>query len=388
MSRQSIVWGTCWLYEEKKTLCSFMKRAVGALSRMGFLVYSIVFDAMYERGKEEIEEVEKNTGCIVIQNKIPIFPNKNYGVAVISKIAHELGTDYTAVMDSDWKVEEFDIFMKELMSPIFICNQDLVLPDISLAAGRCNVLIGKPILSMFYPEYMDIIPTAFPGAFVGRTKEVYEITSNDRYHFDWGGEWDIVAASCERGMRIASPCLGMQNVRHRSNHSKVYDSFQIWRACLENLTEERFSIAEKSQELFAPKDSFMKDVLSTSASATKQIESLVSISQSIKLSKTQWQLAYMVLLPLAGIIDNEYMYEYLVNDETDIKQPYEREELRQISMIVPYCVWTAIRYSGKSIAEISVNAKRCYGERWSRWDSQTKQRAMKSAKDQMQRIIL
>lgn len=379
MSKRSIVWGTCWLYEERETLCSFMKSAINILSKIGLEVYTVVFDAKYKRDEREIKKVEEDIECIVISNMCEIFPNKNYGVAVISKIAYKLGTDYIAVVDSDWKVRDFGFFINNMLYPILAENQDIVIPDISIAAGRCNILIGRPILNMFYPEYADKVPTAFPGAFIGITEKVCEITLKDTYHFDWGGEWDIVAQSCNMNMKIASPMLDVQNVRHRSNHSKIYDSFQIWRACMQNLTKERFELSKKLQENVILDSSFVETMMSIEVSASKQIEKLIDMSKHTKLSKTQLQLIYMVLLPLAGIMDNEYDYESLVDLETDITQPYERTELHKIALIVPHCVQAAIDCSGKSFGMIKKNAANCCGERWSRWNQLEKAKAMKLA---------
>lgn len=388
MSKKSIVWGTCWLYEERETLCSFMKSAIDILTKIGLEVYTVIFDAKYGRDEREIEKVEEDIECIVISNRCEIFPNKNYGVAVISKIAYKLGTDYIAVVDSDWKVKDFGFFINNLLYPILVENRDIVIPDISTAAGRCNILIGRPILNMFYPEYADKVSTAFPGAFSGITEKVCEITLKDTYHFDWGGEWDIVANSCSMDLKIASPVLGMQNVRHRSNNSKIYDSFQIWRACMENLTEERFELSKKFQESIIPDDPFVQVMMSIEVSASKQIEELIDMSKHTKLSKTQLQLVYMVLLPLAGIMDNEYDYENLVDLETDITQPYERAELHKIALIVPHCVQTAIDCSGKSFRMIKKSAANCYGERWSKWNQLEKAKAMEYADYQIKRKVL
>ncbi len=388
MSKKSIVWGTCWLNEGREVLCSFMKSAIDILTKIGLEVHIIIFDAKYKRDEKEIEKVEEDIECIIIRNMCEIFPNKNYGVAIISKIAYRLGTDYIAVVDSDWKVQDFGFFINSFLRPILIEDQDIVIPDISSAAGRCNLLIGRPMLNMFYPEYADKVPTAFPGAFFGVTAKICEITLKDTYHFDWGGEWDIVANSCNMGLKIASPILGMHNTRHRSNHSKMYDSFQIWRACIENITEERFELSKKYQENMIPDDSFAEIMVSTKASASKQIEKLIDLSKNTKLSKTQLQLAYMVLLPLAGIIDGAYGYENSLSLETDISQPYDRTELYHIALIVPHCVKTAIECSGKSFGMIQKNAAHCYGERWSKWTQLAQSKVMELADNQIQGKVL
>lgn len=388
MGRKIIVWGTCWLYEETESLCSFMKRSINVFNEMGMKVCAIVFDAAYKRDENEIEKVKEDIGCIVIRNMLEIYPNKNYGVAVISKIAYKIGADYVAVVDSDWKIKNFDKFINHLLHPLLMEEQDLIIPDISTSAGRCNILIGQPLLELFYPEYADKIPTAFPGAFLGKTRNIYEITSSDTYHFDWGGEWDIIADSCKMSMRIASPALGMQNIRHRSNDSKTYDSFQIWRACLENLTEDRISLLNNVHQNSVLEDSFAKAVLSLEVPATKQIEQLMEWSKYHTISKTQSQLIYMVLLPLAAIFDDKCDYETLVDIVTDTEQPYERDELYKVALLVPHCVRMAIKYSGKSFAMIRRNAAKCYGRHFGKWNQKEKVIAMDYADSQIKRIML
>lgn len=388
MGKKKIVWGTCWLREETELLCLFMKQAANAFAEMGMDVYTVVFDAAYKRDEKEIKKVKEDIECIVIRNVCEIYPNKNYGVAIISKIAYKIGADYTAVVDSDWKIEDFNKFINNLLYPLLVEEQDLVIPDISTAAGRCNVLIGKPLLELFYQEYADKIPTAFPGAFLGKTRSIYEITSKSTYHFDWGGEWDIIADSCKMGMKIASPVLGMQNIRHRSNDSKTYDSFQIWRACLEDLTESRLSHLNNVHECNIYEDPFAKVVLSAEMSATKQIEKLIEWSKCNNISKTQLQLIYMVLLPLAAILDDRCDYDTLIDIVTDAGQPYERDELYKVALLVPHCVRMAISYSGKSFEMIRKSAANCYGRHFSKWNVKGKEKAMGYADAQILRMVL
>ena len=157
---------------------------------------------------------------------------------------------------------------------------------------------------------------------------------------------------------------------------------------MENLTEERFELSKKFQESIIPDDSFVKVMMSTEVSASKRIEKIIDMSKYTKLSKTQLQLVYMVLLPLAGIMDNEYNYENLVDLETDITQPYERDELYKIALIVPHCVQTAIACSGKSLDMIKKSVVNCYGERWSKWTQLEKAKAMEFADYQIKRKVL
>lgn len=153
---------------------------------------------------------------------------------------------------------------------------------------------------------------------------------------------------------------------------------------MQNLTKERFELSKKFQESVILDSSFVETMMSIEVSASKQIEKLIDMSKHTKLSKTQLQLIYMVLLPLAGIMDNEYDYESLVDLGTDITQPYEKAELHKIALIVPHCVQAAIDCSGKSFGMIKKNAVNCCGERWSRWNQLEKAKAMKLADYQIE----
>ena len=52
---------------------------------------------------------------IIIKNNINIFPNKNYGVALISNKAFDLMADYVAIVDSDWSIKENYSFIENIL---------------------------------------------------------------------------------------------------------------------------------------------------------------------------------------------------------------------------------------------------------------------------------
>ena len=214
----SIVWGVCWLNEPPDILIRFIKNTVQAISSLGLFAYPVIFDAKYERSVDEVSHISKRLGdCLVIPNKINIYPNKNYGVAAISQFAYDLNAEYVAVVDPDWQVEEYSTFIQQLLRPLYKNHAQIVIPDIGAEAGRSNLLIGKPTVALFYPEYADIIQTAFPGSLVGLTETVHSITASTGYHFDWGGEWDVISIAASHNIKIASSPANVENTRHRSN---------------------------------------------------------------------------------------------------------------------------------------------------------------------------
>ena len=66
---------------------------------MNFKVIPVIFDAKYDKNNnKELNYITKNIDdVIIIKNNINIFPNKNYGVALISNKAFDLMADYVAI---------------------------------------------------------------------------------------------------------------------------------------------------------------------------------------------------------------------------------------------------------------------------------------------------
>ena len=178
--------------------------------------------------KKEIKDVT------IILNRLNIFPNKNYGVALITNYAHKLNIPYTVIVDPDWNIKENYSFTKNIISKLIEKDYDILIPNIKKASGRSNILIGRTVINLFYPEYKNILKSVFPGALAAKTDKLYKIIKDKDYHFDWGGEWDIVALAIRNNMKISSAPVDVKNIRHRSNISKSQDSFQIWKAILSN----------------------------------------------------------------------------------------------------------------------------------------------------------
>lgn len=374
--KSSIVWGVCWLNEPTDILIRFIKNTVRAISSLGFFAYPVIFDAKYERNVDEVGHISKwIRNCLVIPNKINIYPNKNYGVAAISQFAYDLNTEYVAVVDPDWQVEEYSTFIQQLLCPLYKKHAQIVIPDIGAEAGRSNLLIGKPVVSLFYPEYTDIIQTAFPGSLVGLTETIHSITASPDYHFDWGGEWDVISIAASHNIKIASSPANVENTRHRSNVSKTFDAFQIWRAIFSNGDIiNRYENLRQFQDRCTPFDHFSEIFLEHRLSARDQIE----LVHRIAVNDTQRQLLYMILYPIASILRE-------ISSIPPIQQggtvPYDKEEMNRVSMLAPYCVKSALLCSSHNMEEIGQSTKRLTGQFWSDWDEASQAHARKIAAD-------
>lgn len=378
--KSSIVWGVCWLNEPTDTLIRFIENTVRAISSLGLFAYPVIFDAKYERSIDEVRHISKWLGdCLIIPNKINIYPNKNYGVAAISQFAYDLNAKYVAVVDPDWQVEEYSAFIQQLLRPLHTKHAQIVIPDIGAEAGRSNLLIGKPTVELFYPEYADIIQTAFPGSLVGLTETVHSITASPGYHFDWGGEWDVISIAASHNIKIASSPANVENIRHRSNASKSFDAFQIWRAVFSNGDIiSRYENLQQFQDRCTPFDQFSEILLEHRLSAREQIELVCRIA----VSDTQRQLLYMILYPIASILRE---ISSIPPIQQDGPVPYDKGEMSRVSMLAPYCVKSALLCSSHNMEEIGRSAKRLTGQFWSDWDETSQAHARKVATDSFKR---
>ncbi|MCM1234280.1 MAG: hypothetical protein NC489_29600 [Ruminococcus flavefaciens] len=359
----SIVWGACWLNETIEELVKFFKGAVCVFSSLGIEVYPVVFDAKYHRDSDELIALSSQVkGIFIIQNEINIFPNKNYGIATISQYAYNINSKFVAVVDPDWCVEEYSAFIHSVISPLYYGDADIVIPDIGFAAGRSNLLIGKSALELFYPEYSDIVKTAFPGSLVGLTNKIYEIISSPFYHFDWGGEWDIFSEAVRCQMKIASPSVSVVNLRHRSNESKMQDAFQIWKAVFANEDiVNRYTNVIGYHRKYTPYDRLTEMIYEGHLSVFEQITEISNLPDNA----TRNQLLYMILYPLASIL---YEIELLPDTNQTSTFPYMKAEIGSIAAIAPYCVKSALLCSAKSINVIQKRAKMVVGNLWSDWN--------------------
>lgn len=372
--KRRIVWGTCWFNEPIDTLVDFFVVSIKSLSLLDFDVTPIIFDAKLSYNQKEIDYIKtKIKNVIILQNCTDIFPNKNYGVALITKKANELNIKYTAIVDCDWSIKENISFVNNTVLPLINNNYDIVIPNIGQAAGRSNLLVGRTAINLFYPEYKDILLTAFPGSLVGMTSKLHKIVTDDNYHYDWGGEWDIISLAIKNNMKINSSYVDVENIRHRPNTSKILDSFQIWRAVLGNNTiVERFDNLNNCINTVKPYDGLSKLLLIKDYTALEMIE----IINNYDSSETQKQILYMILYPIAFLIGELNDFP-LIEYTTSV--PYDKKELNKILDLAIYCARTALKN-----CDITTIRKRCNslkGEYLSNWTKNAQNGAIKNYKE-------
>ena len=305
---------------------------------MNFKVIPVIFNAKYnENNNIDLNHISNSIDdVIIIKNNINIFPNKNYGVALIANKAFELKTDYVAIVDSDWSIKENYSFIENILLTLIKGDDDIIIPNIGDASGRSNILIGKTAISLFYPDFFNTIVTAFPGSVVAKTSKLYTIVNDENYHFDWGGEWDIISIAINNNMKINSVLVEVENIRHRPNSSKILDSFQIWRAILgNNNILNRFKYLEQYDKEIKPYNDMSKNVLEHNYS----IFDLINILENDNTTDTEKQILYMILYPIAFLTGK---INVLPTIESNNKMPYNKEELTTISDFAIYCAKQAL----------------------------------------------
>lgn len=321
MNKTSITWGTCWFNEDAINVIEFFKKSSRILKDNNFNVELILFDARFNHNYEDIKKIKEEIKDIkIILNKTNIFPNKNYGVAAIAKESKKINTDYIAIIDPDWCINDMDGFIKQLTKNLK--NADVILPNIKGASGRSNMLIGNTAISIFFKEYKNIIKSPFPGAIVAKTEKLFEIVKDKKYNFDWGGEWDIIAIALEKQMNISSVDVDVIGVRHRTNKSKMNDSFQIWKAILSNEY-----VINKINKNYDNKEYNNLNIYRKLKDIT-DIKEMTKILENGKFSKTEKQFLYMILYPIAVFYNK-------IDSIPEVKEfigiPYQKEELYNIS---------------------------------------------------------
>lgn len=366
----SIVWGTCWFNESVDTLVNFLNSSLDSLKKKKLKVVPIVFVAKFEHDENEINHLKNEINdVIILKNCTNIFPNKNYGVAIIAKKAYELGVEYVAIVDCDWDIKENISFVNGTVLNLINNDYDIVIPNIANASGRSNLLIGRTIINLFYPDYKNVLLTPFPGSLISKTKMLYKIVMDDGYHYDWGGEWDIISLAIKYNMKISSALVDVKNVRHRPNNSKIQDSFQIWRAVLgNNQIIDRFNNLIHYNIDINTSNELTKKLLSKKHTVLEMINIIIESNST----KTQKQILYMILYPLAfltGEIDSVPMIE------SDGNTPYDKEELNQILDLAMYCAKSSL--IDCNIKNACKRCKSITGEYLSNWTIDNQKKAMK-----------
>jgi len=368
--KNKIVWGTCWYNESADTLIEFFKNSIKVLEELNFEVIPIVFDARYKHNFEDINLIKREIkNVIIILNNLNIYPNKNYGVALITNMAKEKGINYVAIVDPDWDVIERKQSISNMVFNLINMNFDILIPDIDSASGRSNLLIGRTVVKLFYPEYNDILKSPFPGAVAAKTEKLYDIVNSDDYHFDWGGEWDIVALAIDKNMHIGTSPISVVGVRHRTNTSKMNDSFQIWKAIFENpsiITRckniNNFALINHNNKLYE----LIKD--------KSDIKEIIKIIENSNPTKTERQILYMILYPVALIMHK--IAEIPPVDNSN-EMPYNKDELYEVFEIGIYIMQQILK--NIDIKDINKNAKTITGKYFSNWDFYSKKDALKES---------
>ena len=366
--KKRIVWGTCFYNETSDDIINFFKKSIDSLEKNNFIVTPIVFYAKFNHNYNDIKHIkEKIKDIKVILNKTNIFPNKNYGVALITNMAHDLNSDYIAIVDPDWNIKDYDSFVKRIMNDFISLDGDLLIPNIGNASGRSNILIGRTAVKLFYKEYLDILPSPFPGAVVAKTNKLFDIVNDNNYNFDWGGEWDIISIGINKKMKIVTSNVDIIGVRHRSNASKMHDSFQIWKSILgsDNLIS-RFNNM-KNCNLDAIDNRFYQEI-----SRTNNIIDIINVILKNNPSKTEMQILYMILYPVAYILGELKEIPSIIDD---FNIPYEKTELLEVADFAAYCLKKSLeKYD---IKRINNNIKNISGKYFSDWDNYSKSIALK-----------
>ncbi len=373
--KKSIVWGTCWFNEPIETLVEFYKSSIKSLQKMNFKVIPVIFDAKYNKNNnKELNYITKNIDdVIIIKNNINIFPNKNYGVALISNKAFDLMADYVAIVDSDWSIKENYSFIENILLTLIKSDYDIIIPNIGNASGRSNILVGKTAISLFYPDFLDIIITAFPGSVVAKTSKLRVIVNDENYHFDWGGEWDIISIAINHNMKINSAFVEVENIRHRPNTSKILDGFQIWRAILGNSDmTNRFKYLKQYNKEILPYDDISRNVLEHNCS----ILDLINILENDDATDTEKQILYMILYPIAFLTGKITKLPVI---ESSNKIPYNKEELNTISDFAIYCAKIALY--DVDVQEMLSRCKTAKCEFLSEWNFEIQKQLLKEGSD-------
>jgi hypothetical protein len=344
-----------------------------------------VFDAQYNRKTIDYTYLHSLCNCEIVRNTVPFYPNKNYGVYSLACFANLHNSDIIVISDSDWQVANFDIFVLGIIKPLIDGKADIVIPNILQYAGRDNRLIGRQLLKLFYPELLDIVYSPFPGVVAALTHSLFSIISNENYHFDWGGEWDIISFGCEKHLKFISPCLGMENIRHRSSYSKSSDAFQIWRAAFENLQLEKLRriqpVETKLSYFHHLNISGLADALHGSASV--QLDNIRSIKQTIDIDSSVMQLVYAIIAPLALLLDG-LETQYLANvPQKDKSKPYLRERLELVAEIADVSITQAILNARQPLENIKERISSLSGGFLGDWSSKNKYDAKEKMKLQL-----
>lgn len=270
-------------------------------------------------------------------------PNKNLGIAYAARRSNaRLGV----ILDADWgsqthlRCDDFALLLGD--------ETGFTVPEPLLQAGRDNHLIGAPILRTLYPQLYASIKTPFPGAFAAPV-ELLQRAVETSYHYDWGGELDLLL-NCSTGAHsVRVPKMPFREVRHRPMVSKMADAYQMFRAALlriepyatspsidllrsEISSEHRLLVAYCEQHLGEDASSLINQISDLLAQGRPQeaYDRLSCIAYASNAPELQ-MVADMAVAPLAKLILNQTV---ILSCWPEHALRYKDMELRSVSMLV------------------------------------------------------
>lgn len=377
-----VAWGCCWFNETTEIVVNFMSSVVKSFKSKTIEIVPVVFVASLNIKEEDIIRLRTSVEKVVLlKNQINIYPNKNYGIYSIVNYAHRAKIEYMAVVDPDWSISRCNIFVETILQPVLSNEADIIIPNIGNAAGRDNKIIGRSIIDLFYPDYKDIIATPFPGSFSAITEKIFSVVSSEYYHFDWGGEWDIISYFISNNYIIKSADVDVENVRHRNNSSKVQDAYQMWRAVFSNHDIiKRFAYLSNYDDNIKDEGPLYKAIMNDSGT----INEIIDVLSGMKLNSTEKQLLYMILYPLSCIINNK-TYDYKVEDVSNC--PYEKNQLEYIKQMAIVYIKRILGTKEINVEDLHNNAKKITGSYFGDWNNENVKRAQKDMLKQIELVL-
>ena len=379
---EKLVWGCCWFNEETETVINFLKHTILSFKKKQIELIPIIFVASTKIENIEINKVKDNINNIVVfKNKLDIYPNKNYGVYAIVNYAYKIKADYLAIVDPDWVIKKYESFIESMLKLVVNKEADLVIPNIKSAAGRSNILVGKSVIELFYPDYKNIILTPFAGSFIANTKSIYPIIESKNYHFDWGGEWDIISYAISNKLKVKSVEVDVLNIRHRNNNSKMQDSYQIWRSVFSNSDlKNRFKYMLDVKEADISKNKLYKCI----SDKKLNIDEMITNLNNYPLDSTSKQLLYMVLYPISCLIHNEIINYPVVEEKNNV---YEKGKINEIGILAIYCIKKSIINSKIDKKTLIKNALTITGNYFGTWDKNKQEMGRKLVNSQIEELL-
>lgn len=378
----SVAWGCCWFNETTEIVVNFMSSVVKSFKSKKVEIVPVVFVASLNIKEEDVLRLRKSVRKVVLlKNQINIYPNKNYGIYSIINYAHRANIEYVAVVDPDWSISRCNIFVETILQPVLSNEADIIIPNIGNAAGRDNRIIGCSIIDLFYPDYKDIIATPFPGSFSANTEKLFSVVNSENYHFDWGGEWDIISYCISNNYIIKSADVDVENVRHRNNSSKIQDAYQMWRAVFSNHDIiKRFTYLSKYNDNIMNEDPLYEAIKNSSGN----INDIIDVLSGMKLNSTEKQLLYMILYPLSCIINNK-IYDYKVEDVSNC--PYEKNQLEHIKQLAIVYTKEILGIKGINVEELHNTAKNITGSYFGNWNKESVKQAQEDMLKQIELVV-